>query len=299
MIRVSKLLRIAALSLATTGTALAQDASPPPEAPPATPPEGEPPPGGEPPADDTSPSLTLAQGKLVIAGSTLNINFSADSVGEPISFAPSVWYGVQDRLTVGLTHDFGTTPWTPRPGLRSFTVGLDMDRRVDAGAGICVTGKDSSCPRVYASIGVDALYALRAGKLSLAAHPALDIGSFEPFFLDLRVGALGLYLVNDRIAVAFEPRLQLGLAGRADGNQDSIDLPVWLWYAINDKLSAYFHTGIHGPFDGFGDSYAFPIQIGANLKVNEELTAGLDFSFLRINDSADGRALGLRVIYAL
>ena len=298
MIRLPKALLIAAVSLATAGTALAQDASPPDEPPAAKPPE-------EPKPAATGVALTLGKGKILIAGETVNFNLSSDAVAQPISLAPSVWYGVKEKITIGLTHDFGTTPWTPRISLRSFTQDVVIPPAppttvtVAAGTGICLTGKDNGCPRFYDNVGFDLLYGLKQEKLSVAVHPAIDIGSFDPFFLDLRIGVLGTYTVNDKITIAFDPRLQFGITERDSGNKEAIDLPVWAWYAVDNKISAYLHTGLRGAFESFGDNYSIPLVIGGNYKVNEKLKAGLDFGFLRINDGADARALGLRAVYAL
>jgi outer membrane protein W len=300
MIRLSKALLIAAGSLSMTGVALAQDAPPDGE----STPEATPAPAPAAASAAAATPFTLAKGKILIAGSTVNFNLSADAVGEPISLAPSVWYGVQDKLTVGLTHDFGTTPWTPRPAFRTFTATIVIPPNPpvtvtgSAGAGICLTGEDSGCPHFYDNLGVDALYSLKTEKLTLAAHPGLDIISLDEFTLGLRIGALGRYLVNDKISVTFDPRLGFGLTDR-DFNKEFIDVPVWAWYAVDQKISAYLHTGFNATFDGFGDSLGIPLQIGANYKVNDKLTAGLDFGFTRINDTADARVLGLRAVYAL
>jgi hypothetical protein len=298
MIRLSKTLFIAACSLATTGVAFAQDDAAPEPAPEEMPPE----PVGDapaPPAD--APPLTLAKGKIVIAGSTLNFNLSADAFGEPVSLAPSVWYGVDDKITIGLTHDGGTTPWSPRPAFRSITATDLMGNPVTfvAGSGICLTGDESGCTEVYDNVGFDALYALKQGKLTVAAHPGLDIVAFDPFLLSLRLGVLGRYMVDDKISIVFDPRLQFGITERDAGNKEGIDLPVWAWYAVDAKISAYVHTGINGRFEEFGDNFGIPLQLGGNYKVNEQITAGLDFGFTRLNDGFDGRVLGLRLVYAL
>jgi len=286
MIRSSKILlvaaTIAAAALAPARTALAEEA-PAPEQP-----------------RYFAPLLTLYKGKIVIAGETLQMNLSADNVAAPISLAPSLWYGATDTLTVGLTHDFGTTAWTPRPVLRGFTrTVMGMSTAYAAGTGICLTGTDNGCPRFYDNVGVDVLHSLRVGRLAVASHPGLDVGSFDPFFLDLRIGVLGIFMVTGKLAIAFDPRLQLGLTSRDEGNTEAIDLPVWAWYEINNKISAYLHSGLQGTFKGFGDNYAIPLQLGGSYKIKYKLTAGLDFAFTRVNDSLDGRALGLRVMYEL
>jgi hypothetical protein len=63
--------------------------------------------------------------------------------------------------------------------------------------------------------------------------------------------------------------------------------------------SAYFHTGLGGELADFGGTYAIPLQLGGNYRINAQLTAGLDFAFTRVNDGLGGRVLGLRAAYAL
>jgi hypothetical protein len=294
-----------------TGVALAQDAPPddavgPPEGA-APPPDGAAPPA-EPGATPAAAPLTLFKGKILIAGSTLNFNLSADAVGKPISLAPSVWYGVDDKLTVGLTHDSGTTPWSPRPGIRTITVTVPPIPGVPGsggtvtggkGLGICLTGDENGCSGVYDNVGVDALYSLKDEQLSLAAHPGIDVLSFDPFSLNVRLGVLGRYLVNDKISLVFDPRIGIGITERDAGNKEFLDVPVWAWYAVNPQISAYVHTGFNGFLDGFGDTLAIPLQVGANYMVNAQLTVGLDFGFSSIDEGVDGRVLGLRAVYAL
>jgi hypothetical protein len=260
--------------------------------------------------------LTLGKGKLLIAGSTVNLDISdTEGFDDPgaLSFAPSVWYGVTEELTVGLTHDFGTTAWTPRPAsLTSFSAGtLDSDSELRSsvlGGGLCVT---DGCPesyktKIYNSTGADLLYSLKQGSLSLAAHPGIDITVRYPFVLDVRIGVLGRYAVNDRFSVVVEPRLRLGVIGN-DDEHNLLDLPIWNWFAVNEALGLYLHTGLSVPLDGFTDEPFVLLQVGANYKIGQKLALGLDFGFRNVNDVGDdfleisgfaGRALGLRISYA-
>ncbi len=269
--------------------------APPPVSAPAQPPEPEAPPPPEGP-----PPLTLGKGKILIAGSTITFNLSSGDFAQPISLAPSVWYGIDDKLTIGLTHDGGTTPWTPRPRIRTITTFDGIFNRLTetGGPGICVTGDDHGCSGIYDNVGVDGLYALPLGTLGLAAHGALDVGSFDPFLLQLRLGVLGRYPVSDRISIFFDPRLRFGLTNR-ESNQELIDLPVWAWYAVDERIGAYLHTGLAGELSDFGRTYAIPLQLGGSYQLDERLTLGLDLAFTRLNDGFGDRVLGLRAAYAL
>jgi hypothetical protein len=257
-------------------------------------------PDGE-PAKPAAPSLVLAKGKWIVAGSSLNINLSADDAGEPVSLAPSFWYGWKSKLTVGVTHDNGTTPWTPRPAILTL-FGVDLMGNPQAytgGGGICLSGEDGNCLDPYSNLGFDALYSFKqGGKLSLAGHPGLDLATFSPFAVQLRLGVLGYYVLKPKLSLVFDPRLVLAVTER-EANKTAIDLPFWVWYAVNSKLGVYAHTGLAGSFDGFGDVFRIPLQVGASVQINRKIGAGIDFGFTSLfPNSIDGRALGIRVTYA-
>jgi hypothetical protein len=293
-------LSLAAASLvllaAAAGTAAAEDE--PSDAESAREPEPEP---AEDPAKPAAPPLVLAKGTWLVAGSSLNINLSADAAGEPVSLAPSFWYGWKSKLTVGVTHDNGTTPWSPRPAVLTL-FGVDLMGNPEAyigGGGICLSGDDGGCLDPYSNLGFDALYSLKqGGKLSLAGHPGLDVATFSPFAVQLRFGVLGRYVVKPKISVVFDPRLVLAVTAR-ESNKTAIDLPFWVWYAVSSKLGAYAHTGIAGSFDGFGDVFRIPLMVGASVQITRRIGAGIDFGFTSLfRTSIDGRALGIRVTYA-
>lgn len=307
----SKSLFTAVSLVALTGTALAQapDDAAPPADPPADPNAGggdatapattDPAPATDGAAATTSPITVVGKGKILIAGSTLNVNMSTDAVAKPISIAPSVWYGVSDKLAVGLTHDGGTTPYSPRPF---------------PGLGICLSGEENGCGKVYDNVGVDVLFGIKdEAKMGLAVHGGVIVESFDPMTLSLRAGVLGKYNASDKLSVVFDPAIFIGLTERdgaeiapgvtAGGNKEVIDVPVWVWFNVNEKLGAYLHTGINGPLDGFGDAFLIPLGVGATYKVNDKLGVGGDFHFLGIAGSdaasADFRTLGIRAQYAL
>ena len=248
------------------------------------------------------PSVTIGKGRLVIAGSTVNVNMSAGAVGKPISIAPSVWYGISDKLSVGLTHDGGTTGLSPRPGVRVTTVDIlgTIETEV-AGAGICVTGKDGNCSKPYDNVGADVLIGIASGKLGAAAHVGVDILSIDEMTIAARLGLLGRVALAGKIALVFDPRVQIAVTDR-DFTGDNVDVPLWVWFDPSPTLGLYLHTGIAGPFDGFGDSFNVPIGVGASIRAGAKLTLGADFHFANLlgkGSSADGRVLGVRLAVTL
>lgn len=256
------------------------------------------------PAENPEPALsatnavTLPKGQLLIGGSTANINVSSEGVAKPISFAPSVWYGITDKLTVGVTHDGGTTAWSPRPGVRVSTreeLGIIMSS--SSGAGICVTGEDNECPKPYDNVGADVLIGVAGGKLAFAAHLGVDLVSIAETSLAARLGGLGRYAASSKISIVFDPRVQVGLTNR-EIQGDSLDVPLWVWFEPSATLGVYLHTGIAGPFDGLADSFNVPLGLGASFNAGSKLTLGADFHFSNLlgkGGNADGRVLGFRL----
>ena len=248
----------------------------------------------------TGNPLLIGRGRLVIAGSTANISLSADAVAKPISFAPSIWYGISDQLSFGVTHDGGTTGWTPRPGVRVTTTelgGMIVDTET-SGVGICVTGTGTgNCPKPYDNVGADVLFGFAAGKNSFAAHVGVDVLSIDQMTIGARLGVLGKLDVGSKLSVVFDPQVRVGITDR-DSNTDSLDIPLWVWFNASEKLGAYFSTGFAGPFDGLGDSFSVPIGLGASFHAGSRLTLGADFQFSNLlgkGSSADGRVLGIRL----
>lgn len=261
----------------------------------------------KPPEPVAAPSrglgLTIARGRLVISGSTVNVNLSAGTVGKPISLAPSVWYGVTDKLSIGVTHDGGTTRWTPRPGVRVTTTDIlgTIETEV-SGAGICVTGTgDGNCPKPYDNVGADVLIGIADGGFSVAGHVGVDILSIDQLTIGARLGVLGAFAIASKISLVFDPRVQVGVTDR-DSNGESLDIPLWVWFNASPKLGIYVHTGFAGPFDGLADSFNVPLGLGASIGAGERLTLGADFHFSNLlgkGSSADGRVLGVRVAVTL
>ena len=332
MNRVSKGLLIAAASLAMTGTAFAQD---PPADPPAGGEGGEggeaggageaggeagagatvgaeTPAGGETvgaevsggmytketwPKDIVARPLTLAKGMVEIRGDVF-VNLSKELVGKPFAIAPDIYYGVSDKLSIGLTH----------------------------GLGLCLAGSENGCGEVYNDVGLDVnLSALRDAKMDLALKVGLDLrgggaGPFDPMLLQAHLGAIFKYRI-DKIAIYAEPTIGIGITerdgtddgmgGTAGGNKETIAVPVTLGFQATPELFAFLKTGIGGivgpnPFsgggallDGFADNYAIPIGVGALFAVSQKLDVGGEFLFPALAGSdiatSDARAINLKV----
>jgi hypothetical protein len=216
--------------------------------------------------------LTLAKGMLEIGGDTVRINLSSDAVAKPIAFLPSIYYGVNDKLSVGIAHPVN---------------------------GICISGEENGCAKVYNDVAIDALYGLMTkGTFLLTAHGGIPISSLsDPFVMGINLGVLGQLTVS-KLAILFDPRITVGITERDAGNKQFIGVPVWFRYQVNPQLNPYLYTGIFGPTESFGDFYAIPIGVGVLYAVNNRLDVGGEFQFPNLagkGSTADGRVLYVRV----
>jgi hypothetical protein len=239
----------------------------------------------EPAEEGEGMGLVLPKGKIAIMGA-IEVNLSKDAVAKPFSIAPDVWYGVNEKLSVGLVHSaFGQS---------GFMLG--------GGQGLCLAGEDNGCAKVYNNVAVDAKYLVMGdGPLQLAANGGVNIWQLsDPMLLSIKVGVVGQYTAG-KIIVGFAPNVWVGATER-DFNKELLNVPVSAMFAVNPKLAAGIQVGISGPLDGFGDFYRVPLVIGGHYAVSDQISAGLGFGFTNIagkDSSADGRTLVLAVGYML
>jgi hypothetical protein len=223
-------------------------------------------------ADDASPVSDEPAGEYAVlrdvqgpggmfsARILLDINLSKGAAGEPISIAPDLYYGVSDKLQLGLLHT-DPTGWQSRPGV-----------------GLCLTGKDGGCPKAYDNIGFDLLYALGSGSFPISAHGSVFLDSFDPMTTHLALGVAGKAHFTDRVALLFDPKLAIALDSR-DTNKDVLYVPLELQFQLAPPTILKVLTGIAGTTSGFGDTYQVPLGLGLLQNLNKHFDLGARFSF--------------------
>lgn len=238
-------------------------------------------------AGDAPPMIT-PKGKIAV-DVAVGVNLSSDAVAKPLSILPDVFYGVADKLEVGLAHS-------------SYAIeGFWGEGR---GGGLCLSGEDNGCAKAYdGPIGLLARFGLMAGDLELAADGGVVIRHLsDPMMAGIKVGVRGRKMM-DKLAILFAPNIYIGLTERDAGNKEYLAVPVGVMYAVNAQLRAGVQTGIQGPLDGFGDGFAIPISLGAMYGINDKMSAGASFTLHRVTGgspegvegpgAADLRGLGL------
>lgn len=195
------------------------------------------------------PGLTLPRGASSL-GLTVEIDASADRVGEPTSIAPDVALGVTSDLTIALVHStFATTGF-----------------RGGAGRGACVSGTSGGCPRVYDNAGLEAHYGLRRGAVALALVGGAHALSLDAGHHGVKLGGR-IRVAQGRLTLASSPALYLAATERgaaAGANRDRYWLPVAASYGIVPALSVGVVTGLKGTMQSAGDTYE--IALGATLQ---------------------------------
>jgi hypothetical protein len=228
-------------------------------------------PGGYPDEYALRP-LTLKSGMLEVEV-PVEVNLSKDKVGKPINIPLSVGYGVNDQLELRLVH----------------------------GTGLCLTGKDNDCDKVYNDVGLNAYYSfMKSGDIELAALVGVNFLSLDPSKVAAPVG-VGIKYISAPLSVTVAPTVYVGLNKRDAGNKEVIVVPVQAAFQANTQLAAYVNTGIAGMADGFGDSYVIPLGVGANYLVQHGLDVGAEFTLTSLVTGADGnKALDSRqlVVFA-
>jgi hypothetical protein len=231
-------------------------------------------------------SVTLDPGRWSIRV-PLAIGLTSGNAGKPLSLPVDAYYGLNENLTLGLSHSYGVVqsvlPY--RPGL-----------------GICLSSETSGCPKVYDNIGLDAIMKFLPGVIQVAGHGGLDLLSFDPMMLSLRLGILAQAPLATNIAIIVDPRIWIGLTERDTGNKEALWLPlaVQLWATPMVRLSA--RTNLGGPLDGFGDSYFGALGAFAGFGLTDMIEAFVSFDFTNLygkNSSADYRALVVGVNFGL
>jgi hypothetical protein len=164
----------------------------------------------------------------------LHINASKGAGAEPVSLAPDLYYSFTDTFQLGLVHN------------------LPMGWQTLPGAGLCLTGTDGGCPRVYDNVGVDALFGLSFGDFHFSLHStfyALKLS--DPRWFMLTLGAAGKVHFTDTTALFFDPQVGISLSERDRGNPNRFFLPLELQFELKPTVVMKVLTGLTGPLSGF------------------------------------------------
>lgn len=216
--------------------------------------------------------LGISAGMLQ-ADVTGSATLTKDAAGKPVNLPLAFWYGVTNQLQIGLVHT----------------------------SGLCVSGKENNCTKVYDDVGANALYSItgRGSSFELGAWTQLNYASFDKGTFNLQLGPAINWVIGGNVAVIALPGVQLGLNKRDEmENKELLAVPVWAYFRAGEHVAPLLYTAIGGPFDGLGDKYRVPVGVGALVGISKTLDVGARFDFSNLlgkrDDSvgaADERAL--------
>jgi hypothetical protein len=280
--------------LALSGSALAQEGAPPPAAEPTMAPEAEPAaapaPGDEAAAPAAEANVVAAPGAypdeyalrpITLSGGMVQvkvpvvINLSKDLVAKPINIPLEIRYGISDTLELRLFHD----------------------------TGLCLTGKEKGCEKVYNDVGLGITASLmKDNGIELAGIGELALTQIsDPMLARLDLGVAFKY-ISAPVSVYAAPMVYIGLNKRDAGNSKQlIAVPVQVAFQAAPNAAIFLDTGIYGPTEHFGDLYTVPVGVGANILVQHGLDVGAEFMLPMVvsgisgNKAFDSRSL---IVYA-
>lgn len=228
------------------------------------------------PIEELKRPLTLPAGMIEVAPA-LGIELSNNVAFKGITLGASAYYGVDDKLSVGV-----------------YTGGLCLG---------------DVCGKTFNDLSVGARYSLLSQKgLDAALQAALGFGSFDPSAFGLAVG-VDLRAVQGQFALRAGPKLALGITGRdaPNYNREYLIIPLEGDFEVNTNLLLQLYVDIRFMIDppdgvGIGDTVQVPVGVGASYAVSNKLDVVGAFMFTNLlgkNGGADGRVLSIGARFRL
>jgi hypothetical protein len=167
----------------------------------------------------------------------------ATTVGDEVAIAPALAFGVNRRLTVGVSHP---------------------DR------GLC-----PGCDRAYDDVAVDARFHLRGAEreLELAGRFGMAARRLSPATVALELGAIARLRVRD-LAMVMTPSLSIGMTRRDLENRERFTIPVTLQWQATGWLAFELGGGLAGPVEGLSDALEVPAHAAVIVSPRHDLDLG-------------------------
>jgi hypothetical protein len=218
----------------------------------------------------TRKRFVLSDGSFEITGdparpAMVGLNASRGAFGDPLTIAPHFYWGVTNDLAIGISHE----------------------------RGLCLG--DNCGDKVYNDAGFDLMFHLiGAHKFELELHAGVPVSSFDPFVVGVQAGVIGRVNFGSVVALVFDPAVYIRLNKRRPGNRDALLLPFWFYFQATDVVVPFVGSSVSGPFDGFFDDFAPPLEGGILFDVARNVDVGFMMRFDRLLGSdgdADQRSL--------
>jgi hypothetical protein len=211
------------------------------------------------PDDLVSRPIVLAPGQLE-AELVAEIDAAPTYFAKPFSLAPDAWYGVTDRLTIGIVNSH-----------------LAVDR-YDPGASLCSTTAILECDHVYSGSGLDARYLVQDGALAVAPRLRLLVRDVAPWKPAVAFGGLARW-TSGRYAIVADPYLQFGLANVELGNRAQLFVPLAFDLQPARRWLVELRTGYNSELDVLSSGYYIPVWFGVTFAATAHFDVGVAAGF--------------------
>jgi hypothetical protein len=205
-------------------------------------------------AGELGATRLAAPAHRLVLHALLEIGLSKDSSGSPVSIAPDLWYGVSRAFTIGLVHSSQAAT-----GLLG-----------GAGDGLCLTGEEGGCARLYDRAGLLARLAVASGDASVALEGGVLARSLDPMVLSGKLGLAIRLQLGRKLAAELTPSVAFGLTERDSGNHEVAYVPVSLTYATSRRLALAVQAGLIAPFEDFRNEVVIAMSAGVQVMAGEQ-----------------------------
>jgi hypothetical protein len=201
------------------------------------------------------------------------VGLNKGSAGEPFAMPLNVWYGITNELQAALIS-----------------------------SGLCLSGTDGGCTKVFDNIGLNILLSLfgRGSSLEIATWAQLNYASIDAGTMNVQVGGAANWVTaGGNIAVIPMPFVQIGLAERAKANKEFVGIPTSIYFRAGEKLAPVLFTGLGTTdMDAFGDSYTIPVGVGVLYGINRTFDVGARFDLPRLIAGSEPKGADYRSLTA-
>ena len=255
---------------------------------------------------DGAPRLVPDAGQ-VQAELWFTANLSKDQVFEPFSLAPDIFYGITEKLSIGVIHSSVATTgfYGNAPGNSLCLAGGSNGCAVGV---INPMGPPGANSYVYKNGGLEARYLLYdGGGIAVYGKLAALIMGTDPFQIGANVGVHARFEFASRGFVDLALNSPTGFNKRdatIPPTKGDINIPIGVGYYVLPQWMVLLQTGAVLPPGDLADAHQVPVSLASAYWVTGQL--GFSFAFTlpfvvagdKIGiDGVDGRTASLAVLF--
>jgi hypothetical protein len=203
----------------------------------------------------TRQSFLLPKGDFELTGSParpelMRMNMSRNSAFKPVEFPVNFFWGVSNKVMIGITHEHGL--------------------RLNSGS------PDPKVRDTYNDVGFGSVIFLGGGRnFEVDLHAGVPFHQLSPdLFVGVQAGILGRANFSEKVALVYDPSLYFGVNHRDIGNGDALHVPLWLYFQVTHIIAPFVGTGLDGPLQNFGDHFTIPLEGGVLFTVAHGIHIG-------------------------